>query len=221
MKMFKDMNEKIDPGHTALLVIDYQNEFCDPGGVFAQAGFDTQPFRAIEQPLVNLIDCARDAGVHLVWIRNTYNTAKNLYLSPAFMEQAIRCWEGRYSKIPVCREGSWGQEFYGRVSPEEDEAIVTKHRYNAFIGTDLEITLRAKSIKTVVVCGITTNLCVETTVRHAFCLDYHVVVPRDAVAHWHQEAHEAALLNMQYGFAELSRVGEIRAVWAPDRQSDD
>ncbi len=213
MEMLTSLAEKIRPGHTALLIIDYQNEFCHEDGVFARAGFDVRTFRAIEGGLSNLLAGARRAGVRPVWIRNTYNTQNGGYLSPVFMEHAIRRWNGRYSRIPVCAEGSWGQDFYGQVRPQPGERIVTKHRYDAFIGTDLEVVLRAASIRTVIVCGVTTNFCVESTARHAFCLDYYVVVPSDAVAHWDPSAHEAALKNIEYGFGQVSTVGELLGIW--------
>jgi ureidoacrylate peracid hydrolase len=212
-EMLTSIAEKVLPGHTALLIIDYQNEFCHEDGVFAQAGFDVSTFRAIEGNLLDLVTSARQAGVRPVWIRNAYNTRDSDYLSPVFMEHAIRRWNGRYSRIPVCEEGSWGQDFYGRVRPLSSERIVTKHRYDAFIGTDLEVVLRAASIRTVVVCGVTTNFCVESTARHAFCLDYYTVVPTDAVAHWDPAAHEAALKNIEYGFGQLSTVAEITGTW--------
>ena len=211
--MLIGIQNKVRPEHTALVVIDYQNEFCHPDGVFAKAGFDVAPFRAIENDLARLVGGARRAGVHVLWVRCTYSTPDNLYLSPVFMEHAIRCWNGRYSKIPVCAEGSWGQKFYGKVQPAANEAIVSKHRYDAFIGTDLDVALRAKDVKTMIVTGVATNICVETTVRHAFCLDYYVVVPTDAVAAWDKTGHEVALANIQYAYGQLSTVDEILGCW--------
>jgi ureidoacrylate peracid hydrolase len=211
--MLTTLAEKVRPAHTALLIIDYQNDFCHEDGVFAQAGFDVSTFRAIEANLLELLATARQAGVHPVWIRNAYNSRDGAYLSPVFLEHAIRRWNGRYSRIPVCEEGSWGQDFYGGVRPLPGERIVTKHRYDAFIGTNLEVILRAISARTVVVTGVTTNFCVESTVRHAFCLDYYSVVPTNAVAHWDSAAHDAALKNIEYGFGQLSTVAEIAAHW--------
>jgi ureidoacrylate peracid hydrolase len=211
--MLVGVKNKVRPEHTALVVIDYQNEFCDEEGVFAKAGFDVSPLRAIEGRLVALIDAARKAGIALVWVRCTYSTPGNLYLSPVFMEHALRCWNGRYSEIPVCAEGSWGQQFYGRVHPEPGEAVISKHRYDAFVGTDLDVVLRAKAVQTMVVCGVATNICVETTVRHAFCLDYYAIVPTDAVAAWDQTAHDVALAGIRYAYGELSTVDEIIKCW--------
>jgi ureidoacrylate peracid hydrolase len=212
-EMLTTLAKKVRPEHAALLIIDYQNDFCHEDGVFARAGFDVSTFRAIEENLLMLLAAARQAGVHPVWIRNAYNSSDGAYLSPVFMEQAIRRWNGRYSRIPVCEEGSWGQDFYGRLRPLPGERIVTKHRYDAFIGTDLEVILRAICARTVIVTGVTTNFCVETTVRHAFCLDYYPVVPTDAVTHWEAAAHDAALKNIEYGFGQLSTVPEIAACW--------
>ncbi len=147
-----------------------------------------------------------------VWIRNVYNTGPNWYLSEVWLEQAKRRRKGNYTQFPVCEPNAWNGDFY-QIRPREDEVIVTKHRYDAFIGTDLEVVLRAASIRTVIVCGVTTNFCVESTARHAFCLDYYVVVPSDAVAHWDPSAHEAALKNIEYGFGQVSTVGELLGIW--------
>lgn len=212
-QMLIGVRNKVRPEHTALVVVDYQNEFCHEDGVFAKAGFDVSPLRGIQAPLLRLVVAARQAGVRLFWVRCTYNTPGNLYLSPAFLEHARRCWNGRYWEIPVCAEGSWGQQFYGKIHPEGGEAVISKHRYDAFVGTDLEVTLRAKAIKSLIVCGVATNMCVETTVRHAFCLDYYVVVPTDAVASWDKTGHEVALGNIRYAYGELSTVEEIVKCW--------
>ncbi len=211
--MLVGIREKIKPEHTALILIDYQNEFCHEEGVFSKAGFDITPLRAIEPKIFRLLNGARRAGTRIVWVRNAYSTKNNYYLSPVFIEQATRRWDGRYVTVPVCAPGSWGQDFYGRVRPESDEVIVTKHRFDAFIGTDLDIILRAESIKTVLICGVTTNICVESTVRHAFFLDYYVIVPSDAVAHWDKSAHEAALSNIDYGYGQLTTVEEVLGIW--------
>jgi len=211
--MLIGIQHKVKPEHTALIVIDYQNEFCHEDGVFAKAGFDVSPLRSIENDLLRLVDGSRRAEVHLVWVRCTYNTPGNLYLSPVFMEHALRCWNGRYSEVPVCAEGSWGQEFYGNVGPQPNEAVISKHRYDAFVGTDLDVVLRAKAIQTIIVCGVATNICVETTVRHAFCLDYYTVVPVDAVASWDETGHQVALSNIKYAYGELSTVDDIVECW--------
>jgi ureidoacrylate peracid hydrolase len=217
MKMLTTIEEKLKPEHTALIIIDYQNDFCHDDGVLGKAGYNTKPLQAIEANLIRLADAARQVGTLVVWVRNAYTTKNNLYLSPVYIEQALRRFGGRSVTTPLCEPGSWGQDFYGRVQPQPDEAIVTKHRFNAFVGTDLEVILRAKSIQTVLICGVTTNICVESTARHAFFVDYYVVVPTDAVANWEKPAHDAALANINFGFGQLTTVDEVLSIWGVAR----
>src|ERR1700730_7523100 len=87
-----------------------------------------------------------------------------------------------YVTRPVCVANSWGADFFADVRPLATEAIVTKHRYSAFHNTDLETILRANGIRTVVLSGCATNVCVETSAREAFLRDYYVVIAEDGTA---------------------------------------
>jgi nicotinamidase-related amidase len=93
------------------------------------------------------------------------------------------------------------------LAPESD-AVVPKNRYDAFCGTDLEERLRAKGVEDVAVCGVMTNLCVETTARTAFVKDFRVRVLSDATATASDEMHGASLLNLEYGFAHIQTAAE-------------
>ena len=123
------------------------------------------------------IKTARAAGVFVVFVRNVYTSDHNFYLSDVWLEQAARKRAGGYTRIPVCEAGSWGGDFYGEVRPQPHDPIVTKHRYSAFYNTDLETILRANGIRTVVLTGVVTNVCVETSAREAFVrvFDYTLV----------------------------------------------
>lgn len=207
------LSRKVDPRWAALVVIDYQNDFCAPRGAFAKTGFDPTPLQAIAPALRRLVRAARDAGVPVIWVRNAYTYGTNWYLSDVTLEQARRRWRGRYITVPVCAAGSQGAELYGGLRVRPEDAVVTKHRFNAMVDTDLDLILRSRRVRTVIVAGVLTNVCVESTVRDAFFKDYFPVVPRDCVATYEKAQHEAALANIDTFFGQVATSAELVAAW--------
>jgi ureidoacrylate peracid hydrolase len=148
-----------------------------------------------------------------VFVRNIYSTDNNLYLSDSWLEHAARRRKGGYTSIPVCAAGSWEGDFYGDVRPQTGDAIVTKHRYSAFHGTDLETILRSNGIRTVILTGVVSNVCVETSAREAFVRDYYVVAPYDGTAAYVLADHEGTMSNIDRFFGEISTLEEISTIW--------
>ena len=112
----------------------------------------------------------------------------------------------------ICQAGSWGAEFY-RVEPDADEPIVLKHRYSGFVDTNLELILRSRGIKTLVVTGVATNVCVESTARDAYMRDYYVVLVDDCSATYDPAKHAATLANIADHFGVVVRSDEIFDAW--------
>ena len=162
--------------------------------------------------LERLIEAARTAAVKLVWIRCAYNTGPNHYLSEVWLEQAERRRNGAYVRFPVCEPGAWNGDFF-LVRPLPDEVIVTKHRYGAFEGTDLDLVLRSSDVRSVIITGVATNVCCETAARQAFMKDYYVVFVSDCTATYTQAQHDATLLNIDQFFGEVVAAEEITACW--------
>lgn len=210
--------EKVDPRWAALVVIDYQNDFCDPRGAFTKTGFDPAPVQAIAPALRAVVRAARGARVPVIWVRNAYTYGTNWYLSDVTLEQARRKWRGRYIAVPVCAAGSWGAQLYGGLRTRPQDAVVTKHRFNAMVDTDLDLILRSRRIRTVIATGILTNICVESTVRDAFFKDYYPVVPRDCVATYEKAQHDAALANIDTFFGQVTTSAEIAGAWRARRR---
>jgi len=96
-----------------------------------------------------------------------------------------------------------GTREYALLLPPGEDPVIAKNRYDAFFGTDLEERLRGNGVTDVAICGVMTNLCVETTARTAFVKDFRVRVLSDATATASQDMHRASLLNLEYGFAYL------------------
>jgi ureidoacrylate peracid hydrolase len=207
------LDEKVRPEHTALLVVDVQNDFCAPGGMMDKEGHDLRDVQEMAGALPRLLESARAAGVLVVFVRNVYSTEENHYLSDVWLEQASRRRAGSYTVRPVCAAGSWEGDFYG-VRPLPEEPIITKHRFSAFHNTDLETVLRAHSIRSVVLSGVATNVCVETTAREAFVRDYYVVFLSDGTATYDRASHEATLASIDRFFGQVVAIDDVVACWS-------
>lgn len=213
VRPLRALPEKLAPAHTALIVVDVLNDFCSEEGMMAQEGLDVTAAREAADRLPELIAEARRAGALPVFVRNVYSTTTNHYLSDVWLEQAERRREGSYTTRAVCSPDSWNNDFYGDVRPLPDEPVVTKHRFDAFLNTDLETVLRANGIRTVVVTGVATNVCVETTARNAFLRDYYVIVPADACATFSEAEHDASLVTIDRYFGEVVQIRDVVDAW--------
>jgi ureidoacrylate peracid hydrolase len=211
------LEKKLDPDHCALLVIDVLNDFCADDGAMAREGLDVGAAQQLAERLPALIGAARAAGVFVVFVRNVYNTEGYTYLSDTWLEQAGRRREGSYVERPVCPPDSWGNDFYGAVRPLPGEPIVTKHRFDAFLDTDLALVLRSNAVRSLVVTGVATNVCVETTVRQAFVRDYHVVLPADGAAAYSADEHDASLVTIDRYFGQVVTSDDVIGVWERSR----
>ena len=204
--ILKSLAERLSPRHSALLVIDMQNDFCAEGGfVEAALGKDAAACRAVVAPIMALVEHARKARVPVVWVRADYSPGK----VPPHM--AIKAHE-RGTTAPFCHADTWGSAFFG-VTPAGDEAVVDKHCYSAFIGTELDARLHAMGVRTTVLAGVQTNVCIESTLRDAASLGFNVVVASDCVASHTRELHEATLKNAMFLFGDVVPAERIVKAW--------
>lgn len=205
--------EKVRAPHTALIVIDVQNDFCASDGFVAKGGRDVSHAQKMAKRLPALIEHARNAGVLVVFVRCSYSSDDNRYLSDVWLEQAARRQGDGYTLTPVCQDGTSGSEYFGEVGPAAEDIVVTKHRYSAFYGTDLDMILRAHGVRTVVLTGVSTHVCVETTAREAFVRDYYTVVVADGTAAYSQQEHETALKLIDRFFGEVVFIADLLPLW--------
>jgi len=213
VRMLRTLEEKIQPSHAALLVVDMQNDFCADGGLVSKDGRNLSEAQIMAKRLPILISAARKAGVRIVFIRCVYSSDRNIYMSDVWLEQAARKRKGGYTSIPVCSDGSWEGDWYGDVRPEPGDIVVSKHRYSAFHNTDLDLILRSNGIRSVIITGVVTNVCVETTAREAFVRDYYVVVVDDGTAAYVPEDHVATLKNIDRFFGEVAAIKTLIDIW--------
>ena len=201
--MLTTLAEKVDPKHTALVVIDMQNDFCHDDGAKAHDGADVSLVQAIVPPLQALIDGAHEAGLPVVFTQAVHNQ---------WTDTDVRL-ERHRTQSPNCIEGTWGVEFYG-VAPEERDMVLPKARFSAFLGTELDRAMRMRGVLTLVLTGTATSACVESTAREGFMRDYYIVVAPDACAQGDLSRHEAALRAIDGPFGVLAPSGEVLDAWA-------
>jgi ureidoacrylate peracid hydrolase len=177
----------------ALIVIDVQNDFCHSQGAFSKRKVDLSHVQDKAVPnLISLINKCRESQSPIIFVRTIHSDWTN---SPSWLGRMA----GMVEKIPICLPNSWGAEFY-KVGPKNSDYIVTKHRYSAFIGTDLDLILRSKGIETLLFSGTVTNVCVETTARDGFNLDYNVILVEDCCGAYFPEEHASTLNNISKYF---------------------
>ena len=210
--VYETLTELVAPRHTAILVIDMQNDWCHEHGRFWEAGGQVSMITKMVPHLASLVEEARRKGVLIVWMQHT-SERLGLSHSPSWIYFLT---QGRKYGTPdtdMAVEGSWGQQFIGELQPLPNEPIVGKHRSSAFVNTSLDLVLRSNGIKTVVITGTVTQGCVEATVRGASSYDYYVVVLEDCIASGNEELHEASMKVMA-SLYDCVNSEDIIAEWA-------
>jgi nicotinamidase-related amidase len=202
--------EWIAPARTALLIIDMQVDFGSPEGAVGQWGVDLSTVPAALAAAERLAQGARAAKVPVIFVGLMTSTQTD---SPAWSERMRRRGGDPESESGLCRIGERGSDFYG-PRPAPGERVIAKTRYSGFHGTDLDDVLKALSIDTLVVCGLTTECCVGSTAWDAFHLDYHVFVAQDACAAYESDLHSGALKSLELNCAILVTSADVAAAWA-------
>lgn len=206
MEILKTLKDRCDPRYAALIVVDVQNDFVSLRGSAGKRGEDVGAAMAMIPNLTRLIDEGRKVGVTIVYIRTTHSewtdTASWIYRT------------SQKSGLNTCREGTWGAEFYDGIAPLPSERVVIKHRYSAFINTDLNTVLKARGIESILVCGVATNVCVETTARDGYMYDYYVTMIDDCSAAYDAKLHMGTLENIRRHFGLVASSHQVIETWS-------
>lgn len=208
-RILETAQERLAPHRTALLLIDMQNDFCVDGFATSKAGRPLDAARSIIPRLQRLLAAARDAGV-LVCHVGFWTLPDHASDTGPWLAQRRRA---AYASDKIAIAGTEGAEFIAELQPRDGEPVIHKHRYSAFKGTDLGYVLASRGIETVVVAGVSTNVCVESTARDSFESNYYVFVPGDGCASWDMSLHEATLRNVDARLGLVSSVEEITGIW--------
>jgi ureidoacrylate peracid hydrolase len=201
-------------GKSALIIVDMQNDFVHPEGDFAHSAREApeawidMPFLMGTTPQVTrLADAFRKAGRPVVYI--------TLVLKPDYSDAQFPYW--RLGLTPGgnrthCVEGTWGAQIIDGLQPHEGEHLVIKKGFGGFSNTSLDTILRNMRVTTCVVSGVTTCVCVSTTVRGGVEHNYRMILVEDAVADVHRATHEAELETMARVFADVKTTEEVVAL---------
>ncbi len=198
----------IAPRRTAVLVIDMQVDFASPDGALGGA-VDFSTVGPALEAAVRLVDAARASDVPVVFVGLKTEAETD---SSTWRERMRRLGGDPESDSGLCRADTYGAEFYG-PKPAPGERVVFKTRYSGFHGTNLDATLKAMKVDTLVACGLTTECCVDCTVRDAFHLDYHVFISTDACAAYEPDFHGPALKSLEANCAILTDVEAVASAW--------
>jgi ureidoacrylate peracid hydrolase len=205
------------PDQTALIVVDMQNAYASPGGYLDLAGFDISGAAAAIERVAEAVQAARAAGIPVVFFQNGWDPdyveaggpgSPNWHKSNAL--KTMRAKPELHGKLLA--KGGWDYQLVDALQPLPGDIVIPKPRYSAFYNTNLDSMLRARGIRTLVFTGIATNVCVESTLRDGFFLEYFGVVLHDAT---HQAGpdyvQKAALYNIETFFGWVSSVDQFRA----------
>jgi ureidoacrylate peracid hydrolase len=188
--------------HPALIVIDMQNSFLREEGSMNHLGLSPSAVIHTVEPVLELIKGAREAGIPVIYTR------EGLAEDYSDGGQFIKFFPATKDVNGLIR-GTWDWELADEIQPIDGEYTVDKTRYSAFYKTDLEEILRKEGVDSVILCGITTECCVESAARDAFFRDFGVVVVADAVAAYSAERHESTLTTIRFCFGQTPSVSEV------------
>ena len=202
----RTLEEKVTPEHTAVVVIDVQNDFCHNDGVQSKRGMDTRLVQEMIPHLSEFLTEARKYHALVIFVRTI---CTEWSISPVAVERLMKFPE-HLRFFPL--EGTWGAEFY-QVSPQDCDCVVTKYRYSSFHGTSLELILKSRGIRTLIITGVATPVCVESTARDGYMKEFFVTLPKDCIAGRSLEEHNAALSITDKFFGQVVASQEIVSTW--------
>jgi nicotinamidase-related amidase len=189
---FNQHTMKLNQEKSALLIIDMQDFFLDPHSpTFTCGGL------AILPVLTRLASVFREKNRPVIYTKHVHH--------PDNLDSGIMGWWWK----GMCIEGSAESEIHHDITPLPSEKVIFKHRYSAFYNTDLETILRCLKIEDLVISGIMTNMCCESTARDAYYRDYRVFFLADGTGSVNEEMHLASLLNLSFGFAYVTTADRI------------
>jgi ureidoacrylate peracid hydrolase len=193
----------IDFAKTAILVVDMQHAFVSKGGYFDATGIDISAAEKIIHPCQKIISAGREKGIKIIYLQMEYShdlSEKGSEESPGFIKSGVTAVLKQRPEVKdnLYMHGTWGAEIIEELKPQQGDTIIRKHRHDGFIETNLDHTLRTFGIKYLLFIGTATNICVESTLRHAFSLDYFPILVSDAVTPMGPRVtQEATIFNVQ------------------------
>ena len=195
-----------NPQETAVIVVDMQNAYASKGGYLDILGVDLSGIKPVIEAINSALKVSREAGMQIVFLQNGWNANLHEAGTPAsphwHKSNAMRLMRENpdlAGKLTI--KGTWDYDFIDDIKPQPQDCIVQKPRYSGFWGTNLDMLLRIRGIRNLIFTGVATNVCVESTLRDAFFLEYFSLIIADAT--WQigsQSVQEATLFNIEKFF---------------------
>lgn len=219
----------LDLRHTAVLVVDMQNDFGSEGGLFARAGIDIAPIQAVVDPIARVLTAARRARLPIIYLKMEFRPdlsdlggpdSPNAIKHRLFgVGQTVTAPDGSEGRFLI--KGTWNTEIVEELSPQDGDIVISKQRFSGFYGTELDTILKTLGVKNLVFTGCTTSVCVESTLRDAAFRDYRCVLLADCTAEpigadLPRSNHDATLLVTELLFGWVSNSASFLEAFAPE-----
>ena len=223
----------INPARTAVIVVDMENDFVAKGGMFDRAGADISGAQKAIAPTAKVLAAARQAGLKIIYLKMGYrpdlsdlgatdsvNRTRHLKFG---VGQKIQAPDGRESRVLI--RDTWDTDIVPELKPQPNDIVLYKTRFSGFYQTDLDATLKKFGIKYLIVTGVTTSICLESTLRDAMFRDYLCVMLRDCMSEpighdLPRTNHDASLLNAEVLLGWVSDSDQlIKALAAKESQA--
>lgn len=205
----------VNPAQTAVVVIDMQNAYATKGGYVDLAGFDIAGSAGVIGRIATVLDVARGAGMPVIFLQNGWDAdyvEAGTPQSPNYHKSnALKTMRKKPELAgQLLARGGWDYELVDALTPKPGDIRVHKTRYSAFYNSQLDSILRARGISTLVFVGIASNVCVESTLRDGFHLEYFCVMLEDATHHLGPDfVHQATIYNVETFFGWVSTTQEF------------
>lgn len=224
----------VDPAHSAVIVVDMQNDFGSKGGFFSLGGIDISDIEAVVPRIAEVLAVARRAGVPVVYLKMGFRpdlSDAGPSDSPNWLKHAqlkaigerVEAPDGRAGRILV--RDTWNTDIVSALAPQAADIVLYKTRFSGFYKTGLDAILKGRSVRTLIVTGCTTSICVESTIRDAMFRDYTCLLLEDCTAEpigkgLPRSNHDASLLAVQALLGWVSTSGDlIKALGPAERRS--
>ena len=206
---------RVSADETAIVVIDMQNAYASPGGYVDLAGFDIEGAAGTIGQIAKVLETARSAGVQVIYLQNGWDADYVEAGGPGspnwHKSNALKTMRSRPElQGQLLSRGGWDYDLVDALEPQPGDITLAKTRYSAFFNSQLDSTLRARGIRNIVFVGIATNVCVESTLRDGFHLEYFGVMLEDATHHLGPDFIQAAsVYNVEKFFGWVSTVADF------------
>ena len=206
---------KLNPAETAVIVVDLQNAYASKEGYLDKAGFDVSSTGPVIANTIKVIETARRQKMPVVFLQNGWDPEYKEAGGPGspnwYKSNALKTMRRNASlEGSLLAKGGWDYQLVDALKVQEGDILIPKTRYSGFYNTNLDSMLRARGIRNIVFTGIATNVCVESTLRDGFHLEYFGVVLADAT---HQagapDIQQSALFNIQTFFGWVSSTDQF------------